>query len=283
MVGQAQDQSRRDKPTDQAPFVAVPVELLDLVLNGDLTRHAAWLYVILLRHYNRKRADNDVWPSRTALAAALGLSKPESVDGYLAELRKIGLITVTERRRAGKMRASNRYTLHLLADLRTPEQRASQPPGETGVSAGQSDTPNLGVRYPPQGVSVTPHRGQEPEEPQLDEHQPDQEDRSSLSNGHTARVSTAASVPQQREREDAFSNRKYKSIAHKLIASYGWNEAWQDWFVDQLEWRNDVNNMTAWAIAADRNGSLLDCMQEAMDDYNAEHGTRWSADQRART
>ncbi|MFD6565432.1 hypothetical protein [Micromonospora profundi] len=134
-------------------FTMIPDELFDLVADGKISKNAAWLYAALLRHHNRKRGDNDVWPARSSLARALGLKKPDSVDGYMDELKALGLVTATERRKGG-MKLSSRYTLHLIA-------------GHDDAPA--ADTPKSGARYPEMGATVTPEQGYELDEPQLHE------------------------------------------------------------------------------------------------------------------
>lgn len=61
-------------------YVLVPADLVALVAEGQLTKEAAWLYIVLLGHHNRARKDNDVWPSRAVMAQGMGLKKPQSVE-----------------------------------------------------------------------------------------------------------------------------------------------------------------------------------------------------------
>lgn len=133
-----------DLPAKRRPFVAADWQLFEYVESGQISPTAAFLYMVLLKHRPSKRTDKRVWPSRETLAEALKLSRPESVDPYLRQLRDAGLVS-WEPWRIGGMRARNRYTLHLVADLksesktpgssvplktaqRTPVQRASDTP-----------------------------------------------------------------------------------------------------------------------------------------------------------
>jgi hypothetical protein len=128
-----------DLPLKRHPFVAVDARLFTYVEEGKLTPTAALLYVALLRYHNPKRADQTVWPSRRALAKAVGIRKVDNIDRHLKALKDAGLISWTGRS-VGKMKASNRYELHLIADVsrpegvpppagyRAPAQRGTDPP-----------------------------------------------------------------------------------------------------------------------------------------------------------
>lgn len=75
------------------------------------------------------------------------------------------------------------------------------------------------------------------------------------------------SVPQQREREAAFKDQKFKSPKHRLLAKYGWIiEGDADKIIGWLEEWYDVRSY-GWYVEADRNGSLADCILEVLDDY----------------
>lgn len=87
---------------------------------------------------------------------------------------------------------------------------------------------------------------------------------------------------QRRERTDVSKDQKFKTNGHRLIAKLGWNEAWADYFLDQLTWRNDIEKMSGWIINADKNGTLEECIQEILDDYNSEHDTALVANKLAR-
>lgn len=110
-----------DAPTGRRPFVAADCQIFAYVEAGRIKATDAFLYLVLLKHYNPKRVDKSVWPSRSALAKAIGLKRVDSVDVHLARLRDAGLISWTERR-IGKMKASNRYELHLIADTKRAEE-----------------------------------------------------------------------------------------------------------------------------------------------------------------
>ncbi|WP_341719896.1 hypothetical protein QQG74_09420 [Micromonospora sp. FIMYZ51] len=240
--------------TKPRTFTMVPDELFDLVADGKLSKNAAWLYVTLLRRHNRKRRDDDVWPSRTSLAQALGLKKPESVDGYMDELKKLGLVEVSERRIAG-MKASNRYTLTLIAE-------GGPQSAEDGVSAGQPDTPKRGQRYPQEGGHATPKQGYELDEGEL--HQGESNQTPSLS-GHTPTAAAASvKVPQPREREAGFSDQKFPSSEHRILAKYGWRGTDADALISRLRDEHDINSI-GWYITADKNGTLPDRIQELVE------------------
>ncbi|QKW15412.1 hypothetical protein [Verrucosispora sp. NA02020] len=243
-------------------FTMLPDELFDLVADGKISKNAAWLYAALLRHHNRKRRDDNVWPSRTSLARACGLKKPESVDGYMDELKKHGLVEVSERRIAG-MKASNRYTLTLIAE---GNPGPAPKPADVDVSAGQPDTPKSGQRYPQMGGHDTPARGYELDEGELhqgEQHQP------SLS-GHTPTVA-ASSVknPQPRERETGFSDQKFPSSEHRILAKYGWQGQNADAIISRLRDEHDIYGV-GWYVTADKNGTLPDRIQELVDERLAE-------------
>lgn len=248
-------------------FVMLPDELFDLVCEGKLSKNAAWLYAVLLRRHNRTRADDDVWPSRTTLARELGLKKPESVDGYMDELKEQGLVTVAERRVSG-MRASNRYTLALIADADGyPEKGATGRTGKTRVSAGQPDTPKRGQRYPQKGVQATPKSGYELDEGELHQGELHQEPLSE----RDAPTASASSVqaPQPREREAGFANEKFPSTQHRILAKYGWRGKDADALIRRLGEEHGIWSV-GWYITADKNESLPERIQELVDERLAE-------------
>lgn len=149
-------------PDEGATFVIVPSALRTFVAEGGLSRDAGWLYFVLLSHHNRGRKDDDVWPSRAVLAREMGMTKPDSVDKYLAELRDAGLIVSEQRRRSGNMKTSSKHTLRLVAP-RTPAEVADR------IKRSAADTPAPGYRYPRQRNPDTPVRGYELEEVELEE------------------------------------------------------------------------------------------------------------------
>lgn len=148
-------------------FTLLPDALYDQVAEGAISRDAAWLYTVLLRHHNRKRRDDDVWPSRAVLAKACGLKKPESVDPYLKELQKAGLIRTEARRRKDNMKTSSKHTL-LLVVPRSAEESAE-------IRDQSADTPSTGYRYPLQRGTVTPSTGDELEQGELHQGQRSEE------------------------------------------------------------------------------------------------------------
>lgn len=145
----------------QDRYVLVPADLVGFVAEGKISKEAGWLYVVLLGHHNRSRKDNDVWPSRAVLAQGMGLSKPQSVDKYLAELREAGLIVSEQRKRAGNFNTSSKHTL-LLTVPRSTEEIAAR-------KASHEAIPYNGQRYPRQRTPAVPCSGHELEEVELDE------------------------------------------------------------------------------------------------------------------
>jgi hypothetical protein len=148
-------------PNGQPRFVLVPADLVAMVAERKISKEAGWLYIVLLGHHNRTRKDNDVWPSRQVLAEGMGLSKPQSVDKYLAELRDAGLIVSEQRKRAGTFNTSSKHTL-LLFVPRTDEEIAAR-------KARHEAIPYNGQRYPRQRTAAIPSRGYELEEVELEE------------------------------------------------------------------------------------------------------------------
>jgi hypothetical protein len=134
----------RDEDPKRRPFVAADWQLFEYVESGQISPTAAFLYMVLLKRWPAERADKRVWPSRESLAVALNLSRPESVDPYLRQLRDVGLIS-WEPWRIGGMRARNRYTLHLIADLKSKsDSSVSSVPLKTAQRSsvfGGPDTP----------------------------------------------------------------------------------------------------------------------------------------------
>jgi hypothetical protein len=166
-------------------FVMVPVELIDMVSEGSLTKEAAWLYVALLSHHNRHRRDDDVWPSRAVLAKEIGLKKADSVDKYLDELREAHLITSEQRRRVGNMKTSSKHTLKLVVP-RSGEEIATR-------KAKFADTPASGYRTPRQRGTDTPATGDE-----LEELEPQE-----LKDVETNRLTAARCAPDGERHEDS--------------------------------------------------------------------------------
>lgn len=189
-----------------------------------------------------------------------------AVNASIKELEALGYLKRKQVRRGGKF-AEFDFEIDEYPEGST-EHRFSVPgkSGDGKTGDGGSATKKTTPRTPT-------------EEPQ------DSEKTTSLSaNVYEDVWATAAknAVPtQRRERVDVSKDQKFKTNAHRLIAKLGWNEAWADYFLDQLEWRNDVEKMSGWIINADKNGTLEECIQEILDDYNAEHGKEYVADQAA--
>lgn len=160
-------------------FIMVPVEVMPYVEKGLISVTAAWLYVVLLSYHNRTRADNDVWPSRRALADALGLSRTKAatktVDKYLTELREAGLIAVEHQTRLtdeGKtVHLNNRYTLMLTVASETSKAQEVEgvvpKQGPASPQTGTRGSPRSGTRGSPQTGTRT--RRSELDESELDE------------------------------------------------------------------------------------------------------------------
>lgn len=143
------------------PYILVPADLIAYVADHKISPTALALYVVLLSHHNRKRGDDYVWPRRESMARALGLSRPQSVDKYLTELRAAGLIiTESSHKQPGMRTSSSRHKLLLVvramrqsAQPYAPERTASYAPEE---AAG----------YAPERTRT---RGSELDESELDE------------------------------------------------------------------------------------------------------------------
>lgn len=118
-------------------FVAVPAQLAELVRAGELSRDAAWLYVILLSYVNRSAGTTRVWPARKTLAAAMGLRVTRAVDRYLAELERADLITIERRKADNGVNATSVYVLRLVWDGGSAPQNTTPRPAETDVSPAQ--------------------------------------------------------------------------------------------------------------------------------------------------
>lgn len=84
-------------------------------------------------------------------------------------------------------------------------------------------------------------------------------------------------VPNQRRESAATSkDQKFKSSKHRLLAKYGWNESNANYLIAQIEERYEPYS-DGWWFAADSNGSLVDRIQEVLDDYNDTNGTDYTA------
>lgn len=92
--------------TDVGPFAVVPEWLL---LSG-VSDRAVRLFAVLARHANR---DNECWPARATLAAALRTSVA-SVDRAVTELRSAGAVLTELRRDAAGDLTSSLYLLRYV-------------------------------------------------------------------------------------------------------------------------------------------------------------------------
>jgi hypothetical protein len=82
---------------------------------------------------------------------------------------------------------------------------------------------------------------------------------------------------QRRERVDVSKDQKFKSSKHRILSTYGWNEVNADSLIKWIEERYEPYS-DGWWFTAHSNGSLIERIQEVLDDYNAEHGTSHTAD-----
>src|SRR5215510_5231496 len=165
-----------NEPPPEDLFVKVPVALIAMVEAGELKPAEAWMFVLLLKHVNTKRAgqgDTNVWPSQKTLAPGMGIA-PTSSDKlakYVDKLVKKKLITKTPRRRNG-MKISNLYKLNIPSSARTHQTVGTEPPAETVVSAAQDVPTERGVRTYRTGGYVPTERGGELKELELEEEPP---------------------------------------------------------------------------------------------------------------
>lgn len=152
-----------------APFVALPVAVLQAVIDRKISRDAGWLYACLLSHLNRKSGQRTVWPSRETLAKEMGISKAANVDKYVEQLESQGLIAV-ERQQPGKLRTRNTYVLLCIAGQpRYPRIGTTDRPAKTCVFAGQHVVPESGQRSPSFGTPDVPKLGPDQEEEEQEE------------------------------------------------------------------------------------------------------------------
>jgi hypothetical protein len=101
-----------EETTDQY-FVIVPLWVLEAV-SGEAVK----LYGVLASYLNSN--SRIVWPSRQTLAGRLGKSRPESIDRYLAELSRIGAVTVVKRYRPDGGQTSSAYRIHRIPPREIP-------------------------------------------------------------------------------------------------------------------------------------------------------------------
>jgi hypothetical protein len=174
VVGDASIELARGR---RAPYTQVG----DWVALSTVSRGAKALYWLLAAHVNPQRDDGGVWPSRRALAEALGYAKVESVDPLVKELTQLGAVEVERRRHANGAPAPNRYVVHetppagytgptSLADFYDRRRRKTARPGVaryTGVP------PSAGGGVPRStGGGVPPCTGYELDQEDLDQEEP---------------------------------------------------------------------------------------------------------------
>lgn len=74
---------------DPFPFTAVP----DWVTLGVTEDRDLRVYALLRAHVNRKRRDDEAWPSQVTMATVLGLSKPDEIGKSIARLIAMGAVS----------------------------------------------------------------------------------------------------------------------------------------------------------------------------------------------
>lgn len=74
---------------DLYPFSTVP----DWVIIGAAHDRDVRVYALLRAHVNRRRRDDEAWPSQATLATVLGLSKPDEVGKSIARLIEMGALS----------------------------------------------------------------------------------------------------------------------------------------------------------------------------------------------
>ena len=162
----------------------------DWVMLSNVSPHAKALYGVYKMHINRSRGDNTVWPGMIALAAMLGLAKPDRITKLNRELVQLGAIEI---HRKGMPRR-NVYVIHSTPPVgyqgattlkewyRRNEKMLSErrdaalsKPSKAQNRRSASVTPIEGVqRTPESGVQRTPVLGVEPEESNHEENEPDE-------------------------------------------------------------------------------------------------------------
>jgi biotin operon repressor len=158
------DEPDTEPPANAGAYTMLPDVVYQAVKEKVISRDAGWLYAVMLRHRNRKRGDNIIWPSREVLAGEMGISKASNVDKYVKQLETAGFI-VTTHQQIGRMKTRNMYTLmHIPSSSRSPNIGTTERPAETQGTPAQHVVPTLGLRSPNIGTQVVPTLGPEPDE-----------------------------------------------------------------------------------------------------------------------
>lgn len=144
------------------PFTMMP----HWVALSGISPTAIALYNFLLMHLNAGSGNRKAWPSKTSLAALMGLTKEDSLDRHLNQLYAIGAVTVKRNRDESNMKKRNTYTLRLTPPKghQGPTILSAWYENRKQETAGQPVPPKKGVRTPEKGGSVPPKKGvkQEP-------------------------------------------------------------------------------------------------------------------------
>jgi hypothetical protein len=143
------------------------------VLDADVSAQAIRLYAVLRRYADHRTMH--AHPSRRTLAARLRVADVKVVDRALADLERVGAVSVT-RRPGGRDdggQTSNVYVLRRAPQLSPYPQGANAPGVAIADTPGGSNAIPPGRESPsPQGVSTSPPRVETPHELQPLELQP---------------------------------------------------------------------------------------------------------------
>lgn len=188
-----------------------------------------------------------------------------AVKTAIKELEGLGYLKRQQVRRDGKF-AEYDFEIDEFPEPSTGDRFSGD--GKTGDGkngAGGSATKNTTPRTPSAEVQ-------------------DSKETHSLSTGASKDVwakTKDAKVPnQRRESADTSKDQKFKSGKHRLLAKYGWtNENDAGYLIGEIEERYEPYS-DGWWFSADSNGSLVDRIQEVLDDVNASRGTSFVADKR---
>ncbi len=133
------------------------------VLDSDVSAQAIRLYAVLRRYADQRTGH--AHPSRRTLADRLQVADVKVVDRALADLTRVGAVTVYPRTDDAGDRSSNGYVLHRAPGPQGRGQNAPTPDTSTGVGAqtpqpgGSRTMTGRGVSAPTVGVE----RGEEPQ------------------------------------------------------------------------------------------------------------------------